>query len=221
MAEALATQAAIAIQNAMLFESELAAHKQAERKSEQMSALNRLAQLANSAVDLHSVLEVMAREIMILLNARSTGVGLLNPERSELTVVAYASQSDEQPAIGLKIPLAGNIATQQVIETRRSVVIEDAQNSPLQDESARSVFRDRNTQCCLSRRCLRTARSLVQSVQTPTSRIGSSLRKKWRWLKLLPARSRERLRKLVSSMKPVKRAPRRMRQTRPKALSWP
>jgi GAF domain-containing protein/CheY-like chemotaxis protein len=149
MAEALAAQAVIAIQNAMQFERESAAHKKAERRSEQLNAINRIAQAATSVLDLNSVLEVMAREMMLLLNARSAGAALLNPERTELQVVAYASQSDEPPAIGLRIPLAGNIATQQVIETGRPVLITGAQNSKLQDEATRAVFRARNTHCIL------------------------------------------------------------------------
>jgi signal transduction histidine kinase len=47
------------------------------------------------------------------------------------------------------ISLDGNIATQNVIESRQSVVISDAQNTPLQDEATRAVMRDRNTHCIM------------------------------------------------------------------------
>ena len=76
-----------------------------------------------------------------LLNARSTGVALLNEEKTAVKVMAYASKTDEPSPIGLVIPLAGNIATQNVIKTRQSIVISDAQNTPLQDEATRQVMR--------------------------------------------------------------------------------
>lgn len=149
MAETLAGQAAIAIQNALLFESELTAREQAEKQTRQLTALNRVAQAATSLLDLDTILSLAAREMVELLNARSTGVALLNEEKTAVKVMAYASKTDEPSPIGLVIPLAGNIATQNVIKTRQSIVISDAQNTPLQDEATRQVMRDRNTHCLM------------------------------------------------------------------------
>lgn len=149
MAETLAGQAAIAIQNALLFESELTARKQAENQTRQLTALNRVAQAATSLLDLENILSLAAREMVELLNARSAGVALLNAEKTEVEVVAYASKSDESSPVGLVIPLEGNIATQNVIKTRQSAVINDAQNTPLQDEATRQVMRARNTHCIM------------------------------------------------------------------------
>ena len=149
LAMAFAAQAATAIENARLFETERTAREQAEVQTRQMTALNRVAQAVTSTLDLQSVLEIAAREMVNLLNARSAGVGLLNNKRSELRVVAYYSRSDEPSAVGLIIPVEGNLATQQVIETGQSVLIPDAQNTPLQNEATRAVLRARNTHCIL------------------------------------------------------------------------
>jgi signal transduction histidine kinase len=149
MAETLAGQAAIAIQNALLFERELTARQQAENQTRQLTALNRVAQAASSSLDLENLLYLAANEMVGLLNARSVGVALLNDEHTAVQVVAYASQKDEPSPVGLVISLDGNIATQNVIESRQSVVISDAQNTPLQDEATRAVMRDRNTHCIM------------------------------------------------------------------------
>jgi GAF domain-containing protein len=89
LALAFAAQAATAIENARLFETEQLAREQAEAKGRQMSALNRVAQAITSTLDSQTMLEIAAREMVDLLNARSAGVGLLNLERSELRIVAY------------------------------------------------------------------------------------------------------------------------------------
>ena len=149
LAEALAAQAAVAIQTAVLFEAEHRAREQAETQAEQLAALNRVAQTMASVLDVQTILEIAAREMVQLLNGRSCGVALLNPARTEAQVVAYASRYDEPSSIGLVIPLAGNRATQHVIETGQSIVITDAQNSPLQDTATREVMQARNTQCLL------------------------------------------------------------------------
>ncbi len=149
LAEALAAQAAVAIQNAALFESESAALQQAESRARELARLNRVAQAVNSVLDLQAILEIAAREIAQHLNARGCDVALLNPTRTELTVVAYASQSDARSTVDLVIPLASNLATQQVIETHQSIAIADAQHTPLQDEAIRAVFRARNTHSLL------------------------------------------------------------------------
>ncbi|MGE5248785.1 MAG: GAF domain-containing protein [Bacteroidota bacterium] len=149
VAQAFAAQAATAIENARLFETEQLAREQAEAQGRQMAALNRVAQAVTTTLDLQTMLEIAAREMVILINARSAGVGLLNHERDALQIVAYYSRSDEPSAVGLTISLEGNIATQQVIETSESVLITDAQNTPLQDEGTRAVMRARNTHCIL------------------------------------------------------------------------
>ncbi len=149
LAMAFAAQAAVAIENARLFETERIAREQAEAQTRQMAALNRVAQAVTSTVDLQTVLEIAAREMAVLINARSVGIGLLNEGKSQVRIAAYYSQSDEPSAVGLIIPVEGNIATQRVIETGQSILIPDAQNTPLQNEDTRAVMRARNTHCIL------------------------------------------------------------------------
>jgi len=149
LAEALAAQAAVAIQNAALFERASAALRQTEARARELETLNRVAQTVNSTLDLHQILDVAAREVLVQLNARSCGVTLFDPERAELKVVAYATRGPELSVVGVSIPLEGNVGTQRVIETRRSLVLTDAQNTPLQSDATRAMMRARGVECLL------------------------------------------------------------------------
>ena len=100
LAEALAIQAAIAIQNARFYESELAARQKAETQANQLDALNRMAQAVTSVLDLKTILDIAATELVELLDARSCGVALLNPDRTQVEVVAYATLGSEPSAVG-------------------------------------------------------------------------------------------------------------------------
>jgi GAF domain-containing protein len=149
LAEALAAQAAIVIEKSQLFDSEVAAHARAEIQSRRLNSLNLVAQAVSSTRNLNEILETAAHEILSQLSARSCGVTLINPERTHLNVIAFAGLEDEPSTVGIIIPLEGNPGTEQVIVTRQSLVIADAQNSPLQSDEAREIFKARGTTCIL------------------------------------------------------------------------
>jgi len=149
LALAFAAQAAVAIENARLFETEHKAREQAETNARQLSAINRVAQAASSTLDLKSVLEIFAQEMADLVNAKSVGIGLLNDDQTEIKVVAYHSLGGGGDVVGEIIPLKGNHATQQVIETGKAVLIKDPQNTPLHNEATRALMRSLNIQCIL------------------------------------------------------------------------
>jgi len=150
LAMAFAAQAAAAIENARWFETERAAREQAEAQARRVAALNRVAQAVSSSLDLQTVLDTAAQEMVDLLNARSVGIGLLSGDRENgLRIVSYYSRGDEPSALGLQIPVKDNPATGQVLETRQAVLITDAQNTPLQNEAARALMRARGTHCLL------------------------------------------------------------------------
>lgn len=149
LAEALAAQAAIAIEKSQLFESERIALQQAETQAQRLAALNRVSQAASSLLDLRAILEAAAQEIVTQLDARSCGVGLMNEERSQVEVVAFAGKPGASNSVGILIPVMGNLATEQVIATRQSVVLADAQNTPMQDEATRAIMRARGSECLL------------------------------------------------------------------------
>jgi signal transduction histidine kinase len=122
---------------------------QLEARVEQLRALNRITQTLASVHDLQSTLRIVAREMVELIDTRSTGIALLNEARTELTVVAtYSRDTVRLDSVGLVIPVASNRSSSQVVETGRSLIVPQAQTNPL-TEPLHDILRERGTQCLL------------------------------------------------------------------------
>ena len=121
----IASQAAIAIQNANLF-------NQFQRRNEELALINRVVARVSAVLDVRESLQIVCDELGKAIGAGRVGVALLNDAQSELTVIAdYRADPNNPSAVGVKIPVEGNPATQHVLSTRKSLVIEDAQNDPM------------------------------------------------------------------------------------------
>jgi PAS domain S-box-containing protein len=138
--------ASVALDNARLFEAEQAQRQMLEARAEQLATLNRITQAVALVHDLQSVLQVVAREMTGLFRARNCGIALLDAARTELRVVASHARDVTVPSsVGVVIPLAGNPSSLEVVENRRSVVVSQAQTSPL-TEPIHDIMRARGTQ---------------------------------------------------------------------------
>jgi signal transduction histidine kinase/PAS domain-containing protein len=121
----------------------------AEARAEQLAALNRITQTVASVLDLQAALEIVAREIVDLINTRSAGIALLNDARTDLTIVANYSRDATQPSsAGIVIPLVGNSSSVQVVESGRSIVVLQAQTNPL-TAPIHHILRERGTHCLM------------------------------------------------------------------------
>jgi GAF domain-containing protein len=139
----LAGQAAVATQNlrSVAIAQERAA--EAQQRSEQLGLVNRVVSAMVSSPDLGQVLDAVAGELLTAFNLAHAGIALLNADHTSLTVVAEQttpqpplsdSPGEAQPeasAVGTHIPVKGNPSTEQVLRTRRPLMIPDAQTSPL------------------------------------------------------------------------------------------
>ncbi|MDY6875754.1 MAG: GAF domain-containing protein [Chloroflexota bacterium] len=142
LTEATASQVALALENARLFQ-------EARRRTGELALINRVISAAISFPDLRETLDAVAAELIDVFSLGHVGIALLNEERTALTVVADSSSaSDDQDAMGVVLPLEGNVSSQQVIATRQPLVISDAQNNPL-TASIHEVMRWRGTQTLL------------------------------------------------------------------------
>ena len=149
LAEGLVAQAAFAIQNAHLFETERFAREQAEAQANQLAALNRVAQTVTSLHDLPTTLHAVAREITEIFQALRCDIALLNADRTELKVVADpAPPAAETPQTEVTWPVMGNLAALYVIETGRTLVVPDASNNPLTD-LMHPLLRARQVECLI------------------------------------------------------------------------
>ncbi len=106
----LAAQAAVAIENARLYEA-------ATRRSRQLESLNEIATALAGEVELPRLLDLVARDLRELLGARVVAVAL--PSDAGLLEVAASSDS---ALVGVTLDPSGRAA--RVLVTRRSEIVE-------------------------------------------------------------------------------------------------
>jgi len=125
------------------------AKETAESKANDLEKLDRFASAVSSTLDLQAILQVICKEMVQIFQSRNTGIGLLNSEKTKLTIAAFHSASDEESdAIGMEIPLDGNVATLFVIQNGQPIVVPDVPNNPL-TESIHDIASERGTQCLM------------------------------------------------------------------------
>ncbi|MBI5031851.1 MAG: GAF domain-containing protein [Chloroflexi bacterium] len=103
-----------------------------ERRLAEEHLFNKIIASAASSLEPTQILEIICRELALALNVPQAGVAMLNADRQYETVVAEYRTPDRPTALGIIIPIEGNQATQQVIETREPLVLTNAQTDPRQ-----------------------------------------------------------------------------------------
>ena len=122
---------------------------QLEARAEQLATLNRITQAVAAVRDLQPALEIVAREMVQLLNARQSGIALLNPDQAELKVVADYSLDPAEPSInGALLPVNGDRITAEVIATGRSIVV-DQEQSGSQVDRLHPLLKPGGRQCLM------------------------------------------------------------------------
>ena len=117
---AIAAQAAIAIQNARLFEETRA-------RAEEMTALNDLSRALSSRLDVGQVLDEVHRGVSRLLDTTNFYVGLYDPDRHEVSFALNVTESALDQEI-TTLP-ADQGLTGYIIRTRESVLIRENINA--------------------------------------------------------------------------------------------
>ena len=121
----VANQIAIAIRNARLY-------AETQRRAENMALINRVVSAVAASLNLRQNMQIIVEELAKAINVEQVGIALLNPEGTGLTVVAEQYDPAVSPsAVGFVIPLEGNIATQRVIDSRETLIVEDASTSEM------------------------------------------------------------------------------------------
>jgi GAF domain-containing protein len=137
--ESIANQIAIALRNAQLF-------TQVQEQSQELVLINRVVSAVAASMDLQKSMQVIATELAHAVAAEQTGIALLNADGQSLTVVAeHFDESASASALGVVIPVEGNSLTQQVLETRQPIVVQDAQHNPL-TAPVHDIMRQRHVQ---------------------------------------------------------------------------
>jgi PAS domain S-box-containing protein len=167
LAFAFCNQAAVALENAHLFEEvgqradELDRQAQhlaqlnklsqqradeLDRQAQRLARLNRLSQRLAASLDLESAVQVAIEELAEALNAPQGGAILFDTDINKGVLTAEYPRRFE--ITSTTIPLKDNPVVEQVRETRQPIAIEDAQNDPLL-AAMQDLITERNVQSTL------------------------------------------------------------------------
>jgi len=124
LVETLATAAAVAIENARLFE-------ETRLRADRLAILNEISTAINQPDSLAAVCTTATKELTRALNVTQAAVALFDEPRRRLYIVADAPALGSPPLVGVDLPLENNLSMQRILETRAPLAIYDAQNDPL------------------------------------------------------------------------------------------
>lgn len=121
------------------------AKEAAESRAGELSAINRVAATVGRSLDLKEILQSVTRELTSIFNIRNAGIGLLSLDKKSMEIVAFhAVDPDEKSALGLLLPVEGNTSSMEVIRTKKTIIIQDAQSDP-RTSSISDISRSRGT----------------------------------------------------------------------------
>jgi signal transduction histidine kinase/putative methionine-R-sulfoxide reductase with GAF domain len=141
LVELLATAAAIAIENARLFQ-------ETRRRADRLAVLTQISAAINQPLELNAVVQAAARELTRALHISQTGLALFDATHQHLIIVADVPASGSPPVSGVEIPLANNASMQHILTNRTPLAIEDAQHDP-RLESVRALMQQRQIKSIL------------------------------------------------------------------------
>jgi signal transduction histidine kinase len=124
MVTLLAAQAAVAVENARLYES-------ATRWSRQLESLNEIGNALASEIDLAALLQLVAERLRELVNARVVLIAL--PSGGSLRCVSAAGESAEE-LVGIDFDLDGS-KTGRVFQRKRSERVDSVMDDPEIDQA--------------------------------------------------------------------------------------
>jgi PAS domain S-box-containing protein len=118
-------QLSLALENARLFQ-------ETQKRAQELTAVNEVVTSVAGSLELTGTLQIIADNLLKLLSASRVGVALMNEDKTALVLTADASRIYENIShIGNQIVIAESISTQQVLQTRKPLYIQDVSNNPL------------------------------------------------------------------------------------------
>ena len=107
------------------------AKEAAEYRAGELAAINRISETVSRSLNLEDILQSVCFELTKIFPIRNAGIGLLGADKDSLEIVAFhAINPEEESALGMVLPFEGNPSSQEVIEKKRTIVIQDAQSDP-------------------------------------------------------------------------------------------
>ncbi len=124
----LASQVAVAVQNARQYERAQAALEETQRQAERMALLSQISEKITVADSLDEIYEIAANEATQLFPSDRVTLSLLDETGKRAQVIAFGGDQGSVP-VGVPQPIAGTL-TEKVIQARRAMVIHDPASGP-------------------------------------------------------------------------------------------
>jgi len=104
------------------------AKEAAELRAGELASINRVADKVSHSLDLQDILNSVCKELINIFPVRNAGISLHMVIESRLEVLAYHSiDPNEENHQGKTLDLEGNIEAHQIIDTGKTIIIQDAQ----------------------------------------------------------------------------------------------
>ncbi|PID86862.1 MAG: hypothetical protein CSB13_02315 [Chloroflexi bacterium] len=128
---AVANQLVNHIENLRLTEQTEKALAETQRQGRELAIINRVVSQVSQAGGLHNNMQIIVDELVEATQVDQARIALLDSQQTKVTIVAENfDTSTNQSALGMEIPLAGNLLTQTVLESQKPIFIKDVLTSP-------------------------------------------------------------------------------------------
>ncbi len=124
----IASQTAIAIENARLYKQARQSATQLAEKARNLEAVYRVSSLAGSSLEMDHILSTVTEQMVRLLGVDHSGVLLFDPAH---TCGRVAAEYPSTGATGEQFPVQGYLAAERIIAHPQPLLIEDTQSDPL------------------------------------------------------------------------------------------
>ncbi len=104
--------------------------QEVHRRTQMLTLVNQVTAAASSAMDPNQVLTITCRELATAFGLPQAAAAMLNEEGTAATVVAEYLEEGRPSAIGMVIPVTGNLSTEYVLENKSPLAIPNAQSDP-------------------------------------------------------------------------------------------
>ncbi len=120
------------LENLRLNEQTEQALADSQRRSEELVLINEVVSAVSASFDIQESLTIIVDSLVENTSADQARIALINPESTSLIVTAESFDPNQSTsAMGLAIPIIGNILAERAIETRQSQIVDDPQHDPI------------------------------------------------------------------------------------------
>ncbi|MBI5081590.1 MAG: GAF domain-containing protein, partial [Chloroflexi bacterium] len=128
LAIAFATQTAIALDNARLYEDSLRRAHDLNERSQRLALLNRISSSLSTSLDIHRILEIAAHEMSNAVNSARVLAIMHDEDHDRSSLMISDPVLDNLPSA---LPLSGNPLVERLRQTLSPVIIDDVAQSDL------------------------------------------------------------------------------------------